>query len=877
MLEIEAEIISIPFKLSPQPIQYKKLRPGHFSWAEGEIKHEFIQPDEQGYITEKLKQTLKDDAENDSTCIINIGVGRGKTTAICDIIHHYAQQENYVVILASPFKKLVQRDHKHIEEKNGNYEITNYEILDNPLTNIKGLAATSKVHIITLNSLMLNPGEENLQITARKHDYCYEIWDYCKKNDKKVVFVFDEIHAGIHCFQEEFIFNLRSWKEVTHKCFILSATFTEPARIAIEYIAYLTKYKISILETERKKFPKQSNLHLYITDGKYSAHDLTLLDPLRAIVADAAANNKRVHIITAFKDMADKLAENDETGHQLLEAIKALKPNLVTGESKNDFDEKASNIGTTFYTGISLEKEDDILVLIMPSAESQFADKIGGIFSTGKIAISQAIARLRTNGNIHVFMPKPDLLIKGEYLKHVHNEIKGEIELYPEALHEPHDDEKQLELLKKFYYSRSQRGRVEKEIAIAEKEIKDQNWDERAPLNYPSLGSFILNKGMNFLIQRYASYGKGFSPYVLWAALNDQFENTTLNSITFVSHATEKLELNKENIIEQLLEHFGGEEKIKELIKRKNLRQAFGALLNQLNFKRLPGGNYTKKLKIYWEGKDYPSRYTPIPVLQAIVSVLYLVVQGQKVTATSELWVMNQIAKFKNKTTWDLELNPECQWYIRLEETRQEFRTRVENNNMVASIDLFDADFLFRCFEAVRGINNYDYFIKNRTFNFCRLNNREKIVLPVFGLTDKHFKKGGENIEKLKGSMFRAYYNYFTQFSFERRGAATIESFYDIPEKHFYQTKVKDTGQGKSKLQKMLIIKSAEELEKKKLERLKKKYDQNNQKVLDKVTNNTSAQNVDFGKLAIKQKELQKVLGLEDNTNFFVQLDYLLK
>lgn len=53
----------------------------------------------------------------------------------------------------------------------------------------------------------------------------------------------------------------------------------------------------------------------------------------------------------------DKLVENDESEHPLLKAIEPLTPNLVTGESKNDFDENASNIGTTFYTGISLEKE----------------------------------------------------------------------------------------------------------------------------------------------------------------------------------------------------------------------------------------------------------------------------------------------------------------------------------------------------------------------------------------------------------------------------------------------------------------------------------------------------------------------------------------
>ena len=478
-----AVVKKIPFKLTPQPIQYKQLKPEHFTWAIGETKLDVIEPDAQGYVTDPLYKALEKDFDSRNTSIINIGVGRGKTTTACNIIHHFASKPEYVVILASPFKKLIQRDHKHILEKKGVYKIVNYEILENEEVKIHEIV-DAQVHIVTLNTLMFNPGEDNVQITWKKRAYCDSIKEYCRKNHKKVVFVFDEIHAGVHCFQEEFIFNLRAWEKLTHKCFVLSATFTEPARVAIEYIAYLTDYKLYIAETARKKFPTQSNLHLHITDGKYSARDLSLLAPLESIVNWAVKENKRVHIVTAFKDMADKLVDLDENEIPLLQAIKQLDPNLVTGESNFEFDPTTSNIGTTFYTGIDLKHEDDVLILIMPSAESQFADRIGGIFTTGKVAISQAIARLRTNGDIHVFMPKSDLFIEGEYLQNVSDEIIGQ--------REPHQavgDEEQLNLLSAFY--KTQRDPIEGEISIAENEMKDQSWDNRAPLNYPSLASFI--------------------------------------------------------------------------------------------------------------------------------------------------------------------------------------------------------------------------------------------------------------------------------------------------------------------------------------------------------------------------------------------------
>ena len=79
----------------------------------------------------------------------------------------------------------------------------------------------------------------------------------CKAQNKKVVFIYDEIHDTIHNFRQELIFNLWKWKNVIHKNFVISATFNEASKIVIEYLAELTDRKIQIIESERVRNPEK--------------------------------------------------------------------------------------------------------------------------------------------------------------------------------------------------------------------------------------------------------------------------------------------------------------------------------------------------------------------------------------------------------------------------------------------------------------------------------------------------------------------------------------------------------------------------------------------------------------------------------------------
>ncbi len=116
------------WKLTPQPIDYKKLEPKDFPWAKFEDNpHIILDPDEKGFISVQLTDLLVAAADKSETCIINIGVGRGKTSAAYNIINHFYDLEKYVVIMVAPFKKLVTRDFKEFERKK---HVVHYEMLD---------------------------------------------------------------------------------------------------------------------------------------------------------------------------------------------------------------------------------------------------------------------------------------------------------------------------------------------------------------------------------------------------------------------------------------------------------------------------------------------------------------------------------------------------------------------------------------------------------------------------------------------------------------------------------------------------------------------------------------------------------------------------
>ena len=122
-----------------------------------------------------------------------------------------------------------------------------------------------KIQVITANTLLGNPGDDGYKNSDAKREYLKTLQEHCEKNNIKVVFIFDEIHDTIHNFKEKFIFNLWNWKNVLHKNFIISATYSETSKIVIEYLAELTVRKIQIIESKRKKIQQLKANYTFIT------------------------------------------------------------------------------------------------------------------------------------------------------------------------------------------------------------------------------------------------------------------------------------------------------------------------------------------------------------------------------------------------------------------------------------------------------------------------------------------------------------------------------------------------------------------------------------------------------------------------------------
>ena len=231
------------------PIEFKEINPEdfpNFSVREKII----ISPDEEGYICENLKHHIDLDEKN--TVVINAGVGQGKTTAIIEIVKEYYENTDYIIFIASPFVSLVEQYYKDVIKKDiPEKDIFRYELLGNDeLTDFWH----RRIHIVTANCILGNPGEDAFINSKVKRYYLNRLSKYCEKYNKKVIFIYDEIHDAIHNFKEEYIFNLWKWRNVILKNYIISATYNEASKVVIEYLAELTNDNIQIIESERKRF-----------------------------------------------------------------------------------------------------------------------------------------------------------------------------------------------------------------------------------------------------------------------------------------------------------------------------------------------------------------------------------------------------------------------------------------------------------------------------------------------------------------------------------------------------------------------------------------------------------------------------------------------
>ena len=114
-------------------------------------------------------------------------------------------------------------------------------------------------------------------------------------------------------------------------------------------------------------------------------------------------------------------------------------------KDNNPFDSLKCNIGTTFKTGIDIPDGDD-LIIVLPSDSKHL-----GIFSSGSIAVQQALARARKNSNVYVIIPELKETVKDGKVNQLLSKIKLEVPKRGLDYNDPDDD---LEAICEYYVDR---------------------------------------------------------------------------------------------------------------------------------------------------------------------------------------------------------------------------------------------------------------------------------------------------------------------------------------------------------------------------------------------------------------------------------------
>lgn len=527
----EEDLISIP-------IEFKKIIPSDFEspFYESTITH--ISPNNEGFISDELLPILESEYNIGNTVVINAGVGQGKSRAIIDKVIDYSKSDEYIVVIAVPFNTLIkQYEDDCIERGINQSEIFNIERIkkynflntqdfnDSLLVNDDSNISDFKIHIMTINSLLRNPGENNLKQSEIRTKYFDELKFFCTQNDKKIVVVFDEIHDGIQNFREEYIYSLWSFQELIFKIFIVSATFNEASKEVIKYLSEFTNRKISIIEAKRLKAKeRQSKLNLIFNDYKAISNN----SHLKKLIKELINEKKNFDLIIYSKKQIKLLLKPNGLLYPIKDELNLCYKDIFDFSKKSDkrYDKELVNVGTNFTTGVNITKENHTLIVVLPKRLPINENINRGIFSSGINALIQTLARQRNVGEIYIVMPTP---------YKIHNESLPYSQLINEKILNYFDEysfgnevkysniNNQRELLIKIY---------DKLVSLNNSATIKINKTDRPGMNtlqYPSLERFILEKGEKYLTNKF--FDGDLATYTFFAAITNQFLNCTLNEI----------------------------------------------------------------------------------------------------------------------------------------------------------------------------------------------------------------------------------------------------------------------------------------------------------------------------------------------------------
>jgi len=751
-------------------IEYKKVQASYFNNRDKyfnaiEKPFEFTGK----YIAHEMIEQLE--LGKHDTTVVNVGTGDGKSYTARHLIKFYAES-GYIVLVACPFILLTNENFFELKGiLNKKTRIINYKDLDE---NNLDEHVQANVHCITINCLMRNPGGdyENHERTEFgrtqskiKKKYLDNLQSYCLRNHKEVIIFFDEIHAGINNFKPQLRKNLKFWKSLVKKVFVFSATYTEASFIVLAFLTKtLTNKQMTIYNCDRRKFPMQANLHINITDKRYTAKDLSPLRYLTQVIDEALSKQHKINLLVATKSLTEALTD-PQSQEPLAKYICALNPNILVGKEtqgiNNQFDPDRINIGTTFSTGISITDALNTFIIITPVFVGPDSQKLASIFMDGSPAIIQAVARLRNGGDIHVFMHKPTHVIRDGYLE------TAPLFLTDLQRSSYRDSNDQFKLIKKAHVSYNHHIR---NLAT----FGNIDWNKLDNLNREN---FILVKSQYELASKYEIFGKKVNPFIIWAAYHNQFTNCTLKTINLIAETPDPYviaEIGAETIIPDLRNLLRDDIEIR--IKGLPDWSAMKLLFDEIHTQTVDGVIH-KERGIIYKGKlvKYEhSKYHPA-ITRALINILYQFKHGIAYDYNTSSHLLENIYLAPVSRITKKDANPDNQKKLMRNNLKVAYTILGEVGQLLQRNVIFGDPLYLRTIDenlerkictALHELRENDFYIRNKIFSFLQtyhfsihsdgsiihhnwdVTERHKILLK--GLTDI-FYESTSKIEKING------------------------------------------------------------------------------------------------------------------------------
>ncbi len=539
------------------PIDFFRLEPINFvepsGFENGVLANAYLQREltlktkqtlslsEDGYVRESLQQHLNLDQRN--TSVVNCAVGQGKTSSLLRIIKSYSETNPEVsFVFAVPFVSLIAQYQRDLLELGVTEDqIFNYEKLGRSSEEggLDYLDINRRFHIVTVNTLLGNPGESAPLQSEAKYNYIKTFSNLLETTNKEVIFIYDEIHDGIKNFSRIGEAHLWYFARTIRKNIVLSATYNVQSIEVIKMLMALTNNTLQILESERKICRAQSRLYLHF-DNSYTSQNLSsITSTVRRLVTEG----KNIDILSYSKNLCKKILENgsplgimlrDKFG-EIRDCTSNLEANQIVDDdvTANRYDNNYCNVGTNFKSGVSIEKENHALIIILPPDSGGPYSANNGIFSDGVNSVIQAVARQRNAGEIHMFLRSP-LWLNGDYLIGM-SEQQKEILI------------REFEAVGRNPATVRTRNHITiprvRYIPFSEHKALVQNkWSEQilrlfipfaynSNLELPALNDYILTESDKILtLEQFL--GKNIASFVTYSAFTNQFYNARLAGYT---------------------------------------------------------------------------------------------------------------------------------------------------------------------------------------------------------------------------------------------------------------------------------------------------------------------------------------------------------